>query len=345
MTATHRAAPVDQPTGTARLIEVEDLTVSLPTRKGHRNAVDGVSFGIDRGAILGLAGESGSGKTMTAMAMLGLLPHGARTGGSIRLEGAELRTMSQRGLRDVRGRRIALISQDPATSLHPMLSVGTQLTEHMRHHLGLSKDAARARAVELLTTVRIPNPEQALGFHPGVFSGGMRQRIAIASALACDPDVLLADEPTTALDVTVQAGILRLLDRLCRERGLAVLIITHDLGVLSAVADDVYVMYGGRIVERGRRGDVLGRPGHPYTRALLDALPHPEAPENALRPIPGSPPALGAVPDACAFEPRCALRIESCREQRPRLNVLPGDASGSADHEAACLVTAPAGAA
>ena len=156
--------------------------------------------------------------------------------------------------------------------------------------------------------------------------------------------MLLADEPTTALDVTVQAGILRLLDRLRRERGLAVLIITHDLGVLSAVADDICVMYGGRIVERGRRGDVLGRPAHPYTRALLDALPHPETPDSALRPIPGSPPALGAIADGCAFEPRCARRIDSCSEQRPRLNVLPGATPGSADHQAACLVTAPAGA-
>ncbi|MDQ1742424.1 MAG: peptide/nickel transport system ATP-binding protein [Pseudonocardiales bacterium] len=374
MTATRQTVPADQPAQTARLLEVENLTVSLPTRQGHCNAVDGVSFGIDRGAILGLAGESGSGKTMTAMAMLGLLPHGARTGGSIRLAGTELRTMSQRGLRNVRGRRIALISQDPATSLHPMLSVGTQLTEHMRHHLGLSKDAAHARAVELLTTVRIPNPEQALGHHPGVFSGGMRQRIAIASALACDPDVLLADEPTTALDVTVQAGILRLLDRLRRERGLAVLIITHDLGVLSAVADDVCVMYGGRIVERGRRAEVLGRPGHPYTRALLDALPHPETPDSALRPIPGSPPALGAIGDWCAFEPRCGLRIEACGQRRPLLNMLPGapaaalrdaattdasttdasttdvtstsdhEAAATSEHEAACFVTAPAGA-
>ncbi len=370
MTALRRTDPVDDSGTTTRLLEVEDLTVRLPTRDGHRNAVDGVSFGIDRGAILGLAGESGSGKTMTAMAMLGLLPHGARTGGSIRLDGSELRTTSQRGLRAVRGRRIALISQDPATSLHPMLSVGTQLTEHMRHHLGLSKDAARARAIELLNTVRIPNPEQALKSHPGVFSGGMRQRIAIASALACDPDVLLADEPTTALDVTVQAGILRLLDRLRRERGLAVLLITHDLGVLSAVADEVCVMYGGRIVERGRRRDVLGRPGHPYTRALLDALPHPETPNSALRPIPGSPPPLGAVPDGCAFAPRCSLRIAACVEQRPKLAVpsserpgaavqnpsivhaaIGGDpiapdviAGGSVAHEAACLVIAPAGA-
>ena len=268
--------------------------------------------------------------------------------------------MSQRGLRDVRGRRIALISQDPATSLHPMLRWAGSSPSTCATISGCRRPRRATARSSCWTTVRIPNPEQALGSHPGVFSGGMRQRIAIASALACDPDVLLADEPTTALDVTVQAGILRLLDRLRRERGLAVLMITHDLGVLSAVADDVCVMYGGRIVERGRRGDVLGRPTHPYTRALLDALPHPETPDHALRPIPGSPPALGAVGDSCAFEPRCARRIEICRQHRPRLSAVPGASSESAssesadheaadheaaDHEAACFVTAPAGAA
>ena len=241
--------------------------------------------------------------------------------------------MSQRQLRDVRGRRIALVSQDPATSLHPMLTIGTQLTEHLRHHLGLGKAAARARAVELLGTVRIPDPERALGLHPGVFSGGMRQRIAIASALACEPDVLLADEPTTALDVTVQAGILRLLDRLRRERGLAVLIITHDLGVLSAIADDICVMYGGAIVERGRRAELLSQPQHPYTRALLDALPHPELPGSSLQPIPGRPPTLGELPPGCPFEPRCGYRVDACAQHRPELvEAAPGHAGGLPDH-------------
>jgi oligopeptide transport system ATP-binding protein len=320
------------------LLEVEELSVALPTRHGHRTAVDRVSFDIGPGAITGLAGESGSGKTMTAMAVLGLLPHGAITSGSVRLAGTELRTMSQRQLRDVRGRRIALVSQDPATSLHPMLKIGTQLTEHLRHHLGLGKSAARGRAIELLATVRIPDPERAFGSHPGVFSGGMRQRIAIASALACEPDLLLADEPTTALDATVQAGILRLLDRLRRERGLAVLIITHDLGVLSAVADDICVMYGGRLVERGPRAEVLARPRHPYTRALLDALPHPDTPGSSLRPIPGSPPALGELPPGCAFEPRCRYRVDSCSQHRPELiEIVTG-------HQLACPVAPLAGA-
>ncbi len=314
------------------LLDVRDLSVSLATKRGRLHAVDRVSFSIGRGEIAGIAGESGSGKTMTALSLLGLLPHGARPTGSIRLDGVDLLTLSKRALRDIRGREIAMVSQDPATSLHPMLTIETQLTEHMRHHLGVSKSEARTRAIDLLATVRIPDPEQALDAHPGEFSGGMRQRIAIASALACEPKLLLADEPTTALDVTVQAGILRLIDRLRRERGLAVMIITHDLGVMSAIADTVSVMYGGRIVEQGPRADVLAAPRHPYTRALLDALPHPDSEETSLRPIPGSPPLLGHVPTGCPFAPRCAFRQTSCTEHRPELvDVAPG-------HRLACPI-------
>ncbi|WP_198954643.1 ABC transporter ATP-binding protein [Kineosporia sp. R_H_3] len=303
------------------LLRVEDLRVDLPTRRGLRPAVDGLSFDVAEGEIVGIAGESGSGKTMTAMTLLGLLPHGARTSGSARFDGRELLSLPRRQLRDLRGRQIAMVSQDPSTALHPILPVGTQVTEHMRHHLGLSKSAARAEAVDLLATVRIPDPERALGAYPGQFSGGMRQRIAIAVALAARPRLLLADEPTTALDVTVQAGILRLLDRLRRERGLAVLVITHDLGVMSAVADRVAVMYAGRLAESGPRAEVLARPRHPYTRGLLDALPHPEAADDparvALRPIPGSPPSLGEVPAGCPFHPRCAFAVPACATDRP----------------------------
>jgi oligopeptide transport system ATP-binding protein len=307
------------------LLDVDDLSVSLATKRGRLNAVDRVSFSIGRGEIAGIAGESGSGKTMTALSLLGLLPHGARSTGSICLDGVDLLPLSKRALRDIRGRQIAMVSQDPATSLHPMLTIETQLTEHMRHHLGVSKSEARTRAIDLLATVRIPDPEQALDAHPGEFSGGMRQRIAIASALACEPKLLLADEPTTALDVTVQAGILRLIDRLRRERGLAVMIITHDLGVMSAIADTVSVMYGGRIVEQGPRSDVLAAPRHPYTRALLDALPHPDSSEASLHPIPGSPPLLGHIPAGCPFEPRCAFSQPSCAQHRPELvEVAPG---------------------
>jgi oligopeptide transport system ATP-binding protein len=306
-----------RPSGAAPLLQIADLSVWLPTRRGAAKAVDEVSLYVDAGEIVGIAGESGSGKTMTALTLLGLLPHGARTTGSVVFAGEQLLGRSQRFLRTVRGARIAMVSQDPSTSLHPILSIGTQLTEHMRHHLGLSKDAARDRAVELLETVRIPDARAALDSYPGQFSGGMRQRIAIAVALAAKPTLLLADEPTTALDVTVQAGILRLLDRLRVEQNLAVMIITHDLGVMSALADRVVVLYGGRLAETGPTRDLLSAPRHPYTRGLLDALPHPELERAALRPIGGSPPSLGAVPDGCPFHPRCPHAEPRCATDRP----------------------------
>jgi oligopeptide/dipeptide ABC transporter ATP-binding protein len=297
------------------LLRVEDLTVALPTRSGYAKAVDGLSFAVDAGEVLGIAGESGSGKTITALSLFGLLPHGARVTGSIRLDGTELTGLSGKQLRAVRGRQIAMVSQDPATSLHPILPIGTQLTEHMRHHLGVSKDEALIRAAGLLETVRIPDPEQALRSYPGQFSGGMRQRIAIAVALAAEPRLLVADEPTTALDVTVQAGILRLLDRLCRERGMAVIVITHDLGVMSATAQRLAVMYAGRLAEAGPTTELLARPRHPYTRGLLDALPQEGG--TALVPIGGSPPSLGRVPAGCPFHPRCTYARPSCGTDRP----------------------------
>ena len=299
------------------LLQVENLSVALPTRTGYHKAVDGISFAVDAGEVMGIAGESGSGKTITALSLFGLLPAGARTSGSIRLSGTELLELSSKQLRAIRGRQIAMVSQDPATALHPILSIGTQITEHMRHHLGVSKSEALARAAELLATVRIPDPEQALRSYPGQFSGGMRQRIAIAVALAAEPRLLVADEPTTALDVTVQAGILRLLDRLCRERGLAVVVITHDLGVMSATARRLCVMYAGRLAEAGPTSELLGSPRHPYTRGLLDALPHPEAGGAPLVPIGGSPPSLGLVPAGCAFHPRCRYALPSCATDRP----------------------------
>jgi len=223
-------------------------------------------------------------------------------------------------LRELSGRDLAMVFQDPFTSLHPMLSVGKQLTEHVRLHLGLDRGAAEKRAVELLADVRIPDPQAALHRYPHQFSGGMRQRIAIAIALACGPKLLIADEPTTALDVTVQAGILHLLDRLRREHELSVVLITHDLGVLSSIADTVSIFYAGRVVESGRREDVLQRPRHPYTKALLDALPHPEAAkEKPLVAIAGAPPAPGDIPPGCAFHPRCAYAIDVCRAVVPPL--------------------------
>jgi oligopeptide transport system ATP-binding protein len=310
---------------TGKLLEVEGLSVALPTRSGYHQAVDDLSFAVDAGEIMGIAGESGSGKTITALSLFGLLPNGARVTGSIRLDGIELTALNAKQLRAVRGRQIAMVSQDPATALHPILPVGTQLTEHMRHHLGIDKAEARIRAAALLETVRIPDPEQALRSYPGQFSGGMRQRIAIAVALAAEPRLLVADEPTTALDVTVQAGILRLLDRLCRERGMAVIVITHDLGVMSATAGRLAVMYAGRLAEAGPTSELLTRPRHPYTRGLLDALPHPEAGAAPLVPIGGSPPSLGRVPDGCPFHPRCTYAEPSCAAERPEPSgIAPG---------------------
>ncbi|CAN7544139.1 ABC transporter ATP-binding protein [Microbacterium maritypicum] len=259
-------------------LSIRDLTIDI-----GRPLVKGVSLELEAGRIHGLAGESGSGKTLTSLAVLGLLPRQARTGGSILLGGEELVGLRRRALNRVRGKRIAMVFQDPSASLHPQLPVGRQLTDHMRVHLGLKGAAARARAVELLETVQVPNPAEALKRYPHQFSGGQRQRIAIACALACDPEVLLADEPTTALDVTVQAGILKLLRDLAVERNLAVLLVTHDLGVMSAIADRVAVMKDGRIVELADRETLFRDPQHEYTRMLLAALPGSridEAPEG-----------------------------------------------------------------
>ncbi|MDA0634506.1 ABC transporter ATP-binding protein [Nonomuraea sp. MCN248] len=253
-------------------LAITDLKVTI----GGKDVLRGVDLTLARGRVHGLAGESGSGKTMTGLAVLGLLPHGSRVTGGITLEGRELLTLPPKELNKVRGGEVAMVFQDPATSLHPMLTVGRQLTEHMRHHLGLGRAESRDRAIELLRKVRIPGAAEAYRRYPHQFSGGMRQRIAIAVALACSPRVLIADEPTTALDVTVQAGVLRLLRGLCDELGLAVLLVTHDLGVMSAVADEVSVMKDGLVVESGPRARVLREPEHPYTRTLLASLPDAE---------------------------------------------------------------------
>jgi oligopeptide/dipeptide ABC transporter ATP-binding protein len=281
--------------------------------------VDGIDYHVESGEVYGIAGESGSGKTMSVLALMGLLPPGAAVGGSAVFEGRDLLRLRRAELRRICGRELAMVFQDPMTSLHPMLSIGTQLTEHVRHHLGLGRRDAEQHALELLRQVRIPDPEGTLSAYAHQFSGGMRQRIAIAVALACGPRLLVADEPTTALDVTVQAGIIRLLDRLRRETGLAIVFITHDLGVLSAIADRVAVFYAGRVVEAGSRADILGQPRHPYTRGLLDALPHPEASATPLVPVRGAPPAPRHVPPGCAFHPRCPYALEECRIAVPPL--------------------------
>ena len=303
------------------VLEVEGLRVRI----GDTTIVDGVDYVVQPSEVFGIAGESGSGKTISMLALLGLLPERSSVEGTANFGGRELLGMPRRRLRELSGRELAMVFQDPFTSLHPMLSVGRQLTEHVRLHLGLDRRAAEKRAVELLADVRIPDPQAALHRFPHQFSGGMRQRLAIAIALACRPKLLIADEPTTALDVTVQAGILQLLDRLRREHELAVVLITHDLGVLSSLADTVSIFYAGRVVESGARADVLQRPRHPYTKALLDALPHPEAAkEKPLVAIGGAPPSPGHLPGGCAFHPRCPYATEVSREVVPPLEPIGG---------------------
>ena len=308
------------------LLAIQALTVTLPLADGARaTAVRDVDLAIGRGEIVGLAGESGSGKTLTALSVLGLLPTGSAASGRIRFDNQDLLGPGARAARSVRGRDVAMMFQDPMTSLHPMLSVGRQMTEHLRYHRRIARAEADKVAVDLLGRVRIPNPAEAMTRFPHQLSGGMRQRVAIASALACGPKLLIADEPTTALDVTVQAGILRVLEALRRDLDLSVLLITHDLGVMSALADRIFVMYAGRVVECGDRLSVLSRPRHPYTSALLDALPQAGGRSGALRSLPGTPPALGRVPSGCAFHPRCRFAVPSCVTDDPALaTVEPG---------------------
>jgi oligopeptide transport system ATP-binding protein len=327
----------------ASLLELDGLRITLPTKRGRAAVVDGVDLILDEGEILGIAGESGCGKTMTALSLMQLLPRRAETEGRALFRGRDLLRLRGREIRRVRGGEIGVVFQDPMSSLHPMLNIERQLTEHMRSHLGIKGDAARARAIDLLGRVRIPDPEAALGAFPHQFSGGMRQRIAIAMALACEPKLLIADEPTTALDVTVQAGILRLLDSFRTETGLSVLLISHDLAVISAVADRLYVFYAGRVVEAGDVAPLLATPRHPYTHALLRALPHPERKVELLLPIPGSPPRPGELPDGCVFHPRCSFVKPQCVAERPvlteiaagRLAACPVDPFGAGAVEAA----------
>jgi oligopeptide transport system ATP-binding protein len=307
------------------LLAVEGLRVKLPTPAGFATVVDGVDYQVEQAQVFGVAGESGSGKTMSMLALLGLLPPGSVVEGRATFGGTDLLQLSARELRAVSGLEIGMVFQDPMTSLHPMLTIGRQLTEHVRLHLGLDRQAATRRAEELLDVVRIPDPASALRAYPHQFSGGMRQRIAIAIALACRPRLLIADEPTTALDVTVQAGILRLLDRLRREQELSVILITHDLAVMSSLADRVSIFYAGRVVESGSRAEVLQHPRHPYTRALLDALPHPEAERDTpLIAIKGTPPTPQRIPPGCPYHPRCPYAVDVCTTDDPPLAPVNG---------------------
>ena len=311
------------------LLEVRDLRTHFTTREGVVRAVDGVSLSVDTGRTLGLVGESGCGKSVTALSILGLIPKPpARiVGGEVMFRGRDLTTLSERELEDVRGKRIAMVFQDPMTSLNPTLTIETQLVETMRRHLDVSRREASRRAVELLDEVGIPNPESRLGDYPHRLSGGMRQRVMIAIALSCEPDVLIADEPTTALDVTVQAQVLDLLDRLRREHDMAMIVITHDMGVIAEVADEVAVMYAGQIVEQASAAALFARPEHPYTEALLGALPQLDDDASRvgrLTAIPGRPPSLVEPPAGCRFAARCpyAEEPDGCAEHPPELREL-----------------------
>ncbi|WP_324786922.1 ABC transporter ATP-binding protein [Streptomyces sp. H51] len=308
----------------APLLRVRDLRVQFDTPAGTVRAVDGISFTVEAGRTLGLVGESGSGKSVTSMAVMGLHRR-ARVSGSIALAGQELLPLTDRQLSRLRGRRMAMVFQDPLSALHPAYTVGEQIAEAHRRHFGTGRRAAHRQAVDMLGEVGIPEPARRAREYPHQFSGGMRQRAVIAMALSCEPDLLIADEPTTALDVTVQAQILELVARLQQQRRLGVLMITHDLGVVARVAHDVLVMYGGRAAEQAPVDDLFGKPAHPYTRGLLDSLPRLDDPDDApLRAIPGSPPSLAAPIPGCAFAPRCPRRAEAdeaarlrCAEERP----------------------------
>ncbi|MEW2144326.1 ABC transporter ATP-binding protein [Micromonospora vinacea] len=328
-------------TASAPVLEIRDLSVSFPTETGTVSAVDGVSLDLAPGEIVGMVGESGCGKSVTAMSIAGLLPGSARVTGSVRLDGTQLVGARESALRRVRGREIAYIFQEPMTSLNPVLTVGRQIGEVLQVHERMSRRAARARAVELLTLVGIPSAAQRVDSYPHQLSGGMRQRVMIAMAVACGPKVLVADEPTTALDVTVQAGILQVLRDLRDRLGTSVLIITHDLGVIADIADRVVVMYAGRVVERAPVDDLFAHPRHRYTAGLLSASPQPgrHAGTDRLTEIPGLVPVLASQPDACTFADRCPAADEQCRAAAPPLEGI-----GGPGHVAACwhpCTTAP----
>jgi len=317
----------------SHLLEVTDLKTHFFTQDGVVKAVDGLSFTLDPGQTLGVVGESGSGKSVTALSIMGLIPptQGRIVDGEILFKGDSVTKMSEDDLRKLRGNRIAMIFQDPMTSLNPVYRVGKQIAESLRIHKGASKADAHKRAVELLDLVGIPHPAERAQDYPHQFSGGMRQRAMIAMALACDPDILIADEPTTALDVTIQAQIIDLMISLQDRTGSAIVMITHDLGVVADVADKVLVMYAGRPAEHGETDDVFYNPMHPYTWGLLDSLPrHDVDKKEELCPIKGQPPSLVNVPSGCAFHPRCPHAKPVCKEKVPELRTIHGE------HKAAC---------
>ena len=304
----------------AKLLDVQHLVVEFPGRRGTLRALDDISFDIAPGEILGVVGESGAGKSLTGASIIGLLePPGRVAGGQIMLEGERIDHLNHQQMRHIRGKRIGAIFQDPLTSLNPLYTVGRQITETIRAHLPVNESEARRRAISLLEDTGIPAAAQRIDHYPHQFSGGMRQRVVIALALAAEPTLIVADEPTTALDVSIQAQIIQLLKRLCRERGAAVMLITHDMGVIAETCDRVAVMYAGRIVEIGPVHEVIHAPAHPYTAGLMASIPDMTIERERLNQIDGAMPRLNAIPKGCAYHPRCPRAFDRCTQERPEL--------------------------
>ena len=317
----------------AKILEIENLQTQFFTSAGTVRAVDGITYTVDEGESVAIVGESGCGKSVSALSILRLIPDppGRVVGGSIRFMGMDILALSDEEIRKVRGRRIAMVFQEPMTSLNPVLTIGLQLTETLEHHLGMTRDAARARATELLGMVGISDPERRLAQYPHHLSGGMRQRVMIAMALCCEPQLIIADEPTTALDVTIQAQILELMRDLTKRLGVALIIITHNLGVVARYADRVNVMYAGKIIEQGSALQIYHQPSHPYTLGLLKSVPRLDQPrKEKLDPIEGQPPDLTRLGAGCAFQPRCRYAVERCANEIPALEPV------SEGHTSAC---------
>ena len=302
------------------LLQVKNLVVEFPHRRGTLRAIDNISFDIAPGEILGVVGESGAGKSLTGAAIIGLLePPGRIAGGEIHLEGQRIDQLNGDAMRHIRGRKIGAIFQDPLTSLNPLYTIGRQLTETIRAHLPLSESEARRRAISLLQDTGIPAAEQRIDHYPHQFSGGMRQRVVIALALAAEPQLIVADEPTTALDVSIQAQIIQLLKQVCKERGAAVMLITHDMGVIAETCDRVAVLYAGRVAEIGPVHEVIHHPAHPYTAGLMASIPDMASDRERLNQIDGAMPRLNAIPQGCAYNPRCPRSFDRCLQDRPSL--------------------------
>jgi len=314
------------------LLEVRDLRVTFPTRHGPLHALRGVDLSVEKGERLGVVGESGAGKSMAAFAILNLIAEpGYIAGGEVWFEGRDLTTLPRHALRQIRGNRISMIFQDPMMTLNPVLSVGTQMVETLKAHRRITDHEARRLAVEKLREVAIPAPEQRIDAYPHELSGGLRQRVVIAIALLTDPALIVADEPTTALDVTIQAEIMALLLHLCRAHDVGLILITHDLAVVAQVTQRILVLYAGQVIESGPTAEIIAEARHPYTRGLIAALPQKNRPGSRLHQIPGSMPALDAIPEGCAFHPRCGFATDRCARELPALRRL------AAGHHAACL--------